>query len=555
MIDSGREKQKSYDAISHSSSLCVQWISKASANQRKGRAGRLRNGYVFRVYSSERFNSMLATTIPELLRTSLTEICLQTKLMVGDTMKIEDFLRRCIASPGIASIRQSIKFLQCLGALDDKESLTLLGSHLAQMPVDAKYAKMLIYGILLKCLDSVLSIVSILSVGDQIFVLPFHPADRFKCHQNRRKLGENSFSDHFVMLRIFQLWSNLKRNHMNDRRFCEENFISSASMEHVRGIRAQIMSYLQSSGLTNAGMQNLNVNSWKWPVVKACLGAGLYPNVARIDRSKKTMYSDIDRKLVFHMSSIMSNRNERSLDFVKNLPADWVVFEEKNRVGRTSMIRCNSLINSFSLSLTAGSGLNIHVPTNDDYGDWSDEEREAIDEVDDKTLTFKIDSLVTFTTDKNNGEFIFHLRAKLDDMILRFLNTRNFVFEKGDDSLVTTIGRLLDIEEKNSRFANVNIEAKDEVDNFRSQRNQSTGNQFSQKRGNFNSGNIAGPSRNISSSQPKFQSSNGRQRFFAMKMNSEKIVNDLASRIWFDVETLNLKPYFMQKLYNPSMVR
>lgn len=82
---------------------------------------------------------MLETTIPELLRTSLTEICLQTKLMVGDTMGIEEFLLKCIATPSTPAIRQSIKMLQCLGALDEKEGLTLIGSHLAQMPVDAKY--------------------------------------------------------------------------------------------------------------------------------------------------------------------------------------------------------------------------------------------------------------------------------------------------------------------------------------------------------------------------------------------------------------------------------
>lgn len=128
----------------------------------------MRSGYVYRIYSSERFSSMPETAIPELLRNSLTEICLQTKMMVAETMKIEQFLMKCIASPSPASIRQSIKLLQCLGALDADENLTLLGSHLAHMPVDAKYAKMLIYGIVLRCLDPVLSIVSILSVGDQI---------------------------------------------------------------------------------------------------------------------------------------------------------------------------------------------------------------------------------------------------------------------------------------------------------------------------------------------------------------------------------------------------
>lgn len=614
---------------------------------------------------------MLATTIPELLRTSLTEICLMSKLMVGDTMKIEEFLQKCIASPSLANIRQSIKFLQCLGALDQNEGLTLLGSHLAEMPVDAKYAKMLIYGIVLKCLNPVLSIVSILSVGDQIFVLPIRPDDRFKCHQVRRKLAEDSVSDHYVMYKLFELWTNLKRNNMNDRRFCEENFISSPSMDHVRGIRGQILSYLQSSGLIKDQAQTLNVNSRKWSVVKACMGAGLYPNVARIDRQRKTMYSDIDRKLVFHMSSILSQRNERSLDFVKHLPADWCVFEEKNRIGRTPMIRCNTLINSFSLSLTAGASLRVHVVE----GDWSDEEGSEEEE----KVVFKIDNLVTFETAKESADLIFDLREKLDDLILRFLVSRNLSFEKKtDEQLVNTIGQVLDIEEKNSGFANVNLQIKngavqaqsgwrnppnghqtqqqmppkmrnrneqqqsapssssqgqwrsqtnsnqhdvslqrndeanqnkwnpnngqrqtpqrtrnlnapapapsrsiatgpqaqwrsqsngndvntqrnDEVNptNWRNQKNPPNGHQQKpQRTKNFNAP-APGPSRNIATgpqTQWRSPTTNSKQKYFAMKMNSDKQLNDLAARIVFDLELLNLSQWFMQKLLDTKMV-
>lgn len=540
---------------------------------------------------------MLATTIPELLRTSLTEICLSSKLMIGDTMKIENFLQKCIASPSIANIRQSIKFLQCLGALDQNEGLTLLGSYLAEMPVDAKYAKMLIYGIVLKCLNPVLSIVSILSMGDQIFVLPIKPADRFKCHQVRRKLAENSISDHFAMLKIFVQWSNLKKSNMNDRKFCEENFISSSSMDHVRGIKGQIMSYLQSSGLMKSGANNLNDNAGKWSVVKACMCAGLYPNVARIDRKRKTMYSDIDRKLIFHMSSILSNRNERSLDFVKTLPADWCVFEEKNRVGRTPMIRCNTLINSFSLSLTAGVSLKVHTVE----GDWSDEEDEP--EAEAEKVVFKIDNLVSFETAKESADLIFDLREKLDDLLLRFLVSRNMNFEKStDEQLIKTIGQVLDIEESKSGFGNVNLDMKNDFEpmqqggwrnhknssngkqfepmqsgwrnqknppngkqfepmqnEWRNQKNPSNGQQFyqqQQRSNNFNT-QAAGPSRNFTStmqSQPRKQTVNNQPKYFAMKFNSDRQLNELAARVVFDVELLNLNQWFLQKIQNPSAV-
>lgn len=507
-------------------------------------------------------------------------------------MKIEQFLQRCIATPAAANIRQSIKFLQSLGALDENESLTLLGSHLAEMPVDAQYGKILIYGILLRCLNPVLSIVSILSMGDQIFVLPIKPADRFKCHQIRRTLASDSHSDHFVMLKIFELWTSMKKNGMNERRFCEDNFISANSMEMVRGIQRQITSYLQTSGFLKA--TDLNVNSWKWSTIKACLCAGLYPNVARIDRKKKAMYSDIDRKLVFHVSSVLSNKNDRSMDFVKGFPADWVVFEEKNRVGRTSLIRCNTLINSFGLSLTAGAALK----EKEEDDDWTDEEEEN-----DPQIVFKIDSLVTFITDRENGALIFHLRRKLDELLTRFLISRNFTSEKCDDVLIKTIARALDIEERNSGFEKVNIEVKEELEAL--QRNAMTrGNQMNRQQPNGNqwrsncqsfgsassqppnssknrgqSGNklpaampsnrsqplppptshiwgqpLAPPTSNNRGRPMAPPSSNNRKSYFVMKMNSVRLLNDLASRVVFDVDLLDLHPAFLQKLNHPMMV-
>lgn len=568
VVDSGREKQKSYDAISHSSSLRVQWISKASANQRKGRAGRLRNGVVYRVYSSDRYSSMLDTTLPELLRNSLTEICLQTKLMILDTMKIEEFLMKCIATPSIASIRQSIKLLQCLGALDPNEALTLVGSHLAQMPVDAKYAKMMIYGIALKCLDPVLSIVSILSFGDQIFVLPIKPADRYKSQQTRRTVGEGTLSDHFVMLKFFQLWLSQRQN-MNERKFCEENFISSNSMEHVRGIRNQIMSYLQSSGLLKAPLNVLNANSKNWSLIKACLCAGLYPNVARVDRKRKTMYSDIDQKLAFHMSSILGNKGDRSMDFVKHFPADWVVFDEKNRVGRMPMIRCNTLVNSFSLTLSAGAALRSELQGNDD---------------DDRQLVVKIDSLVTLTSEAENASLILDLRENLDNMILRMLSSTNFKYEKHEDVLISTISKILSIEERKSGFANVNLadnaaastskrndqhwrrrHDENQPVQARPQRNQQEAKPSNPNQNTFFADNAETSWRTVSKKplrEKGFQvpmpngykpRSNSREKFFVMKMSNEQAINGWASRIVFDIDVLKLKPFILQKIYN--MVR
>ena len=559
VIDSGREKQKSYDAISHSSSLQVQWISKASAKQRRGRAGRLRNGVVFRVYSKDRYNSMLETTIPELLRTSLTEICLQTKLIIGDAMTIETFLGKCIATPSIPSIRQSIKLLQCLGALDKNESLTLLGSHLAEMPVDARFAKMLVYASALKCLNPVLNIVSILSMGDQIFILPTKPADRFRCHEVRRRFGGDSLSDHFVMLKIFQDFINLKGN---ERRFCEENFISNVALERAKGIRGQISSYLQKSGLLKG---DDNRNSDKWSLVKACLCCGLYPNIARIDRSKKMMYSDIDRKLVFHMSSNLCVKNERSMDYVKFFPSDWCIFEEKNRIGRTSMIRCNTLVNSFSVSLAAGSSLTAEIITS--IGDWSEEEDNS-----EPQLMIKLDNLVTFEMENEDGKLLMDLRLQLDEFIFRFLTMRDFRYEKEDDLLISTIACLVDIEETKSGFIKMNL--KNDEQQFRSnlrRNNNKAPNHFinfsetSRNQGwsrHQQSSNFAPPQQQTSDFVPPQQSRYvpphkrpNPQKFFVLKINNEAKINEWARSSLINLDQLQLNQWFMNRICHPSVVK
>ena len=81
VIDSGKVKEKSFDSLSGTSSLQTSWISQNSATQRKGRAGRTCPGKVFRLYSRNRFENMNFSTTAEILRTPLTELCLQVSLI------------------------------------------------------------------------------------------------------------------------------------------------------------------------------------------------------------------------------------------------------------------------------------------------------------------------------------------------------------------------------------------------------------------------------------------------------------------------------------------
>lgn len=154
VVDSGKVKQLSYDSISESTCLTSTQISQACAKQRAGRAGRIRSGYCYRLYAQEQYETMEKYTLPEILRVPLTEICLNTKILSGEE-SIEEFLLRALQPPSVKNIRQSIELLKKINALDDEENITYLGIHLANMPVDCQYGKMILYAILLQCLDPV----------------------------------------------------------------------------------------------------------------------------------------------------------------------------------------------------------------------------------------------------------------------------------------------------------------------------------------------------------------------------------------------------------------
>ena len=448
VIDSGKEKQKSYDSVSHSSSLKAQWISKACAKQRGGRAGRLTNGLVFRLYSRDRFNFMIENTIPELLRTELTDICLQTKILTNDDVKIEEFLQKSINPPSITSIRQSIKQLECLGALDENERLTHLGYHLADLPLDAKLGKMLIYSLILQCLDPVLTIVSCMSLNEP-FVISVKPGDRQRCHQMKLELSENSYSDHMVLLRCYQKWSNYKSDYNNDRKYCEDNYINGGTMERITAVRTQIFGHLRSNGMvpSNSNTNALNTNSSKWSIVKVCLAASLYPNVSRLDRKNLFIRSEIDRKLVINMTSCLKQKagDKSSRDILKSLPSEWILFDEKTRAGTITMIKCNTVVTSISLAIAAGPSLQI-IKTDNKYP--------LNDENDDLEMDVcGIDNWIKFETDDITLNLIMKLRSNFDIVILRYLNdVKNYQFTESDKCIINTLVRVIENEDCEAGF-------------------------------------------------------------------------------------------------------
>ncbi|MCO5590441.1 hypothetical protein L7F22_044411 [Adiantum nelumboides] len=174
VVDCGKAKETSYDALNNTPCLLPSWISKASARQRKGRAGRVQPGEAYHIYPKAVFDAFADYQQPELHRVPLHSLCLQIKsLKLGS---IEGFLSKAMQPPEPLSVKNAIHLLKTIGALDDEEELTHLGRHLSTFPVEPTIGKMLVMGSIFGCGESVLTIAAGLTLRDP-FVSPFDKRD------------------------------------------------------------------------------------------------------------------------------------------------------------------------------------------------------------------------------------------------------------------------------------------------------------------------------------------------------------------------------------------
>lgn len=333
-----------YDLASESTCLTTTTISQACATQRSGRAGRVQNGFCYRMYPLVQFEAMNAYATPEICRVSLAEVCLKVKMLAINST-IEDFILKAIQSPTKEQISCGIKFLKNINALDSYENMTNLGIHLAHMPIDCALGKAILYALLLRCLDPVLIVVSALSLKDP-FLLPTarsgHPIDKIK-----REFSENSLSDHKMLYNTYTAWY----SHTNKAKFCEENSISHSNMILIEGVKTVLMRHLEKNGyITEESrlIQSYNDNALNWPVIKACLTAGLYR-----------------KYFVIHCARILAqfhNFNSFKLSFlcllqrmrVESAKMKGLLFRNNAKYNRTSRLYYTRIVKSIKMSSKLG---------------------------------------------------------------------------------------------------------------------------------------------------------------------------------------------------------
>ena len=202
VIDSGFNKQKTYNARSGMESLVVTPISQAAANQRAGRAGRTQPGKCFRLFTAWSFQHELEpNTVPEILRTNMGNVVLMLKSLGINDLLHFDFLDRPPADALIRALEQ----LYALGALNDRGELTKLGRRMAEFPLDPMLSKTVIASEKYKCTSEILSTVAMLSLGASVF---YRPKEK-KVHADTARLNfaRGGGGDHIALLRCYTDWA------------------------------------------------------------------------------------------------------------------------------------------------------------------------------------------------------------------------------------------------------------------------------------------------------------------------------------------------------------
>eukprot|EP01133_Synstelium_polycarpum_P019809 gene19809-23729_t len=203
VIDSGRVKEMAYDAAGRVQRLSETAISRASAEQRSGRAGRTGPGICYRLYSRDTYDALEAFSQPEIHRTPLEAVALHI-VGVGHNPRTFPY----IEPPAIAALDRAISRLVALDVLrehDNALALTRLGKVLAQVPVDVQLAKMLVFACIFHVVEPVLTIVAAMTVAS-----PFVRGVAPDILARRRGLYTGNNGDLFALLAVFDAWIDVK---------------------------------------------------------------------------------------------------------------------------------------------------------------------------------------------------------------------------------------------------------------------------------------------------------------------------------------------------------
>ncbi|KAK3242293.1 hypothetical protein CYMTET_48013 [Cymbomonas tetramitiformis] len=303
VIDPGFAKQKVYNPRIRVESLLVSPISRASAHQRAGRAGRTQPGKCFRLYTEASFKKDLQEqTYPEMLRSNLSTVVLQLKKLGIDDLVHFDFMD----PPAPETLMRALELLNYLGALDDEGNLTSVGQLMSEFPLDPQLAKMLVASPQFKCSNEILSITAMLSVPNCFM----RPREAQKMADEAKARFAHIDGDHLTYLNVYHAY----KQNSEDSQWCWEHFINTRAMKSADSVRNQLTRICQRH---NISLVSTDFNSKDYYVnIRKALTAGFFMQVAHLERTGHYLTVKDNQMVYQHPSTGLDHKPE------------WVLYNE-----------------------------------------------------------------------------------------------------------------------------------------------------------------------------------------------------------------------------------
>ncbi|KAL9084284.1 MAG: hypothetical protein Q9159_005329 [Coniocarpon cinnabarinum] len=305
VIDPGFVKENVYNPRTGMESLVVSPISRASANQRAGRAGRVGPGKTFRLYTKWAYlNELDENTTPEIQRSNLNSVVLMLKsLGIHDLINF-DFLD----APPPDTLIRSLETLYALSALNDRGELTRRGRQMAEFPTDPMLSKAVLAANDLGCVEEVLSIIAMLGESAALW---FRPRDK-KIHADsaRNRLTVKEGGDHITLLNVWEQWCDADFSPI----WAKENFLQQRFLTRARDVRDQLLKLCERVEVVPSSCGASDI-----PRILKALTSGFFPNAARLNRGGEGSYRTVKNNLsvYLHPSSCLMEEKPR-----------WIVYYE-----------------------------------------------------------------------------------------------------------------------------------------------------------------------------------------------------------------------------------
>lgn len=319
VIDTGRVKETRYHPTDNIVRLEETWASQAACKQRRGRAGRVRNGTCYKLYTRNAELNMMERQEPEIRRVPLEQLCLTVKAMRG-IQDVAGFLAGTLTPPEDVAVEGALALLHRFGALDNSR-LTSLGRYLSIIPADLRCAKLMIYGAIFGCMEACLTIAAILTVKS-----PFTSSrDRRDTAKETRSALANGDGDLLADLAAYRQWEDkiATQGYRKAQSWCHENSLIPQTLREISSNRAQLLTSLKDVGIlpiryTEADRttpDRWNKQKYNTQLIRALIAGAFNPQVARISFPEKkfaaSMSGTVERDPEARMIKYFNEENGR----------------------------------------------------------------------------------------------------------------------------------------------------------------------------------------------------------------------------------------------------